>query len=113
MSGRFFLAFKMTPSKSEFMGLARGANVVPVYAELLADTETPVSAFAKFGGSGECFLLESAENVDNWGRYSFIGCNPTAVFNILSNEADGIKNDEFKRKNTGIVCRMTHNDGMK
>ena len=82
MSGRFFLAFKMTPSKSEFMGLARGANVVPVYAELLADTETPVSAFAKFGGSGECFLLESAENVDNWGRYSFIGCNPTAVFTL-------------------------------
>ena len=33
--------------------------------------------------------------------------------NRLSNEADGIKNDEFKRKNTGIVCRMTHNDGMK
>ena len=64
------------------MELARGANVVPVYAELLADTETPVSAFAKFGGSGECFLLESAENVDNWGRYSFIGCNPTAVFTL-------------------------------
>ena len=82
MSGRFFLAFKMTPSKSEFMELARGANVVPVYAELLADTETPVSAFAKFCGSGECFLLESAENIDNWGRYSFIGCNPTAVFTL-------------------------------
>lgn len=64
------------------MELARGANVVPVYAELLADTETPVSAFAKFGGSGECFLLESAENIDNWGRYSFIGCNPTAVFTL-------------------------------
>ena len=82
MSGRFFLAFKMTPTKTEFTALAENANVIPVYAELLADMETPVSTFAKLDGFDECFLLESAENIDNWGRYSFIGCNPEAVFTL-------------------------------
>ena len=72
----------MTPTKTEFTELAQNANVIPVYAELLADMETPVSTFAKLDGLAECFLLESAENVDNWGRYSFIGCNPSAVFTL-------------------------------
>lgn len=72
----------MTPTKTEFTELAQSANVIPVYAELLADMETPVSTFAKLDGLAECFLLESAENVDNWGRYSFIGCNPSAVFTL-------------------------------
>ena len=69
----------MTPTKTEFTVLAQSANVIPVYAELLADMETPVSTFAKLDSLAECFLLESAENVDNWGRYSFIGCNASAV----------------------------------
>ncbi len=80
MSGHLFLAFKMTPKKEQFAKCAAGANVVPVYAEILADTETPVSVFSKLGECGECFLLESAENINNWGRYSFIGCSPRAVF---------------------------------
>ena len=73
----------MTPDKETFKTLARGANVVPVYAQVLADTETPVSVFAKFESRFEdCFLFESAENIDNWGRYSFIGCRPRAVFTL-------------------------------
>lgn len=84
MSGRlFFGPSKMTPDKETFKTLARGANVVPVYAQVLADTETPVSVFAKFESRFEdCFLFESAENIDNWGRYSFIGCRPRAVFTL-------------------------------
>lgn len=62
--------------------MSQNANVIPVYAELLADMETPVSVFAKLDGFDECFLLESAENIDNWGRFSFIGCNPEAVFTL-------------------------------
>ena len=73
----------MTPDKKQFIEYAKYANVVPVYAELLADMQTPVSVFAKLeNAEGDCFLLESAENVDNWGRYSFIGCNPKAVFTL-------------------------------
>lgn len=70
----------MTPNKEQFIKYAATANVVPVYTELLADMETPVSTYSKLEGFDECFLLESAENVDNWGRYSFIGCNAKAVF---------------------------------
>ena len=76
----FFWPIKMTPNKEQFIKYAATANVVPVYTELLADMETPVSTYSKLEGFDECFLLESAENVDNWGRYSFIGCNAKAVF---------------------------------
>ena len=72
----------MTPSKNQFLKYAQDSNVIPVYAELLADMETPVSIFSKVCDSNEAFLLESAENLDNWGRYSFIGSNPKAIFTL-------------------------------
>lgn len=75
----------MTPNITQFKSLARGANVIPVFTELLADMETPVSIFAKLPRNISAFLLESAENVDNWGRYSFIGCNPRAEFRLRGN----------------------------
>ena len=84
MSGRlFFGPNKMTPNKEQFKSFAAGANVIPVYSQVLADMETPVSVFSKLENRfDDCFLLESAENVDNWGRYSFLGCNPKAVFTL-------------------------------
>jgi len=72
----------MTPNKNQFLKYAQESNVIPVYAELLADMETPVSMFSKVCDSNEAFLLESAENLDNWGRYSFIGFNPKAIFTL-------------------------------
>ena len=95
----------MTPTKTEFTELAQSANVIPVYAELLADMETPVSTFAKLDGLAECFLLESAENVDNWGRYSFIGCNPSAVF-TLNGKKSVLRfsdSEEIKRSSSNSV----------
>ena len=83
MSGRFFLRpEKMTTDKTQFEKYARNCNVVPVFEELLADMETPVSVFAKLGNAQESFLFESAEGMDNWGRYSVIGCRPKAVFTL-------------------------------
>jgi anthranilate synthase component 1 len=64
------------PSLEEFRALARDYSVVPVWREVLADLETPVSAFAKLVGDGEGFLLESVERAERWGRFSFIGRNP-------------------------------------
>ncbi len=78
----FFFAPYMKPTREEFKKLARDANVVPVYAELLADMETPVSAFAKIAERPGAFLLESAESVENWGRYSFLGFSPKAEFKL-------------------------------
>ena len=80
----------MTPKKEQFAKCAESANVIPVYAEILADMETPVSVFSKLEGVGECFLLESAENINNWGRYSFIGCSPRAVF-VLNGKKSKLK----------------------
>ncbi len=68
------------PSRSEFAALAAQGNIVPVYADLMADLETPVSAYAKLRGHGPSFLLESIEGGENLSRYSIIGCRPRKVF---------------------------------
>ena len=53
--------------------------MVPVWTEVLADLETPVSAFVKLVGDGPGFLLESVEHGERWGRFSFVGRNPSAT----------------------------------
>ncbi len=67
-------------SRDEFVALARDHTVVPVWREVLADLETPVSAFVKLVGAGEAdppaFLLESVEHAERWGRFSFLGRDP-------------------------------------
>ena len=63
----------LNPSRSVFMEQAATANVVPVWTEIVADGDTPISAFAKIGGEAPSFLLESAEQGDQVGRYSFLG----------------------------------------
>jgi anthranilate synthase component 1 len=65
-----------TPSLDSFLALARDYNVVPVWREVLADLETPLSAFAKLVGEREGFLLESVEHAERWGRFSFLGRDP-------------------------------------
>jgi anthranilate synthase component 1 len=69
-----------TPSLADFLELSRGGNLVPVYREILADTDTPVSAFLKTARGEHAFLLESVVGGDKWGRYSFLGSEPAAVF---------------------------------
>jgi len=63
----------LSPSRSVFAEQTATANVVPVWTEIVADGDTPVSAFAKIGGEAPSFLLESAEQSDQVGRYSFLG----------------------------------------
>jgi len=65
------------PSRKQFLALARNHTLVPVYRTLTADLETPVSAFLRAAWpEQECFLLESVENGEQVGRYTFIGLNP-------------------------------------
>src|SRR5436309_1838760 len=68
-----------SPSQHEFLKLAEQGNLVPVTRRLLADFETPLSAYKKIRGQGESFLFESVEGGEHLGRYSFVGCNPRAV----------------------------------
>jgi anthranilate synthase component I len=67
-------------SRDDFVALAREHTVVPVWREVLADLETPVSAFVKLVGASADdppgFLLESVEHAERWGRFSFIGRDP-------------------------------------
>lgn len=67
------------PGKAEFLELARQGDVIPVYTDLMADFETPVSVYAKLKGDGPAYLLESVEGGENLYRYSFIGCRPRLI----------------------------------
>ena len=65
------------PSLREAQQLARKGNVIPIYRELAADLETPVSVYMKLCGDNRpSFLLESVERGVQVGRYSFIGVDP-------------------------------------
>ncbi len=65
------------PSRKEFLDLARTHTLVPVCRTLMADLETPVSAFLRAAWpERECFLLESVEGGEQVGRYTFIGLTP-------------------------------------
>src|SRR5262245_15732655 len=68
------------PTREVFASLAAQGNVIPVYTDLMADFETPVSAYAKLKEAGPSYLLESVEGGENLSRYSFIGCRPRKVF---------------------------------
>jgi anthranilate synthase component 1 len=70
----------LTPSLEEFRTLAAKGNLVAVSTELVADAETPVSAFQKIDEGGYSFLLESVEKSDQAGRYSFVGSGPNLIF---------------------------------
>ena len=65
------------PSRKEFLALAKDHTLVPVCRILNADLETPVSAFLRAAWpERECFMLESVENGEQVGRYTFIGLAP-------------------------------------
>src|SRR3954470_9064102 len=68
------------PTREVFTSLAVQGNVIPVYSDLMADFETPVSAYAKLKDAGPSYLLESVEGGEHLSRYSFIGCRPRKIF---------------------------------
>ena len=74
------LAYSTIPTREEFRNLAKRGNLIPLIVDLVADIETPISAFAKIDNQGPCFLFESAEKNEESGRFSFIGFDPLIVF---------------------------------
>ena len=68
------------PSLKEFLKLSKKGNVIPVYKEINADLDTPVSAFLKIKKDDYVFLLESVEGQEKIARYSFLGTKPCLVF---------------------------------
>src|SRR5918999_388092 len=72
----------LTPSLEEVRELAREHSLVPLRHTFIADCETPVSAYLKLRGDGPSFLLESAEQGQQVGRWSFLGFRPRAVIRV-------------------------------
>jgi anthranilate synthase component 1 len=69
----------ISPSLGEFIARSERGNLVPVYRDILADLETPVTAFLKIGGHPHSFLLESVAGGEQISRYSFIGGDPFLI----------------------------------
>lgn len=90
----------VSPSLDDFCDLAEKGNVVPVYAQLAADFETPLSAYVKIMGDSEAFLFESAESSGESGRYSILGNNPRKII-----KAEGL--EITCRDNTGSGSQQT------
>ncbi|MBN2552986.1 MAG: anthranilate synthase component I [Spirochaetales bacterium] len=68
------------PSRQEFKDKAGEGNLIPVHTEVYADLETPVSAYLKLRRGENTFLLESVEGGTQVGRYSFLGRDPSIIF---------------------------------
>ena len=77
---------RLFPSREEFRALAEHGNLIPVYREIIADMETPVSAFQKIDTGDHSFLFESVEKGGKFARYSFLGASPQLIFQARESE---------------------------
>ncbi len=89
----------ITPSFTEFRKKLKSGNVIPVWDEVPASGNTPVSAFAKIDEGGHSFLFESVEGGDKWARYSFLGSGADCVFRA--------RGDKIEIEENGTVSRET------
>ncbi len=100
------------------MKLAGQGNLIPVTRRVLADFETPLSAYRKIRGQGESFLCESVEGGEHLGRYSFVGCNPRAVIKQTGNRIELSENGKVVEKfaiptNRNEDCTQCVHDGLE
>src|SRR5208283_4071164 len=99
------------PSLEEFKQKAKQGKLVPVYREILADMETPVSAFQKIDDGHHSFLLESMEGGEKWARYSFLGSRPSVVVRTSGRKAEIVRNGKtvkvaFERDPLEVVKKV-------
>jgi len=85
------------PSMDEFVRKSKQGNLIPVYREILADLETPVSAFLKIRDGKYGYLLESVEGGEKWARYSFLGSRPSLVVKGTNEELELIRPGHTER----------------
>ena len=99
-----------SPTLDEFQQLAAQGNLIPVARRILADLETPLSAYRKIRGAGESFLFESVEGGEHVGRYSFVGCNPRAV---IRQDGSHVQIFENGRVTESFVVGRDAKDGLE
>jgi len=98
------------PEKQEFVELSKKGNLIPVALKLLADFETPLSAYTKIRGKSEAFLLESVEGGERIGRYSFVGCNPAKVIRQIGNQVEVKSKDKIESTYTVVQSPKNKNE---
>jgi anthranilate synthase component I len=79
---------RFVPDRQSFIELARRGRLAFVYREVVADSDTPVSAYAKLGRGPYSFLLESVVGGEKWAAYSFLGVRPRAVLRARAGEME-------------------------
>ncbi len=84
-------------SFKEFKKFADQGNLIPLVLKLNADTETPVSAFLKMTEGPYRFLLESMEGGERWGRYSFLGSEPSLVVRSTGDQVEILRGKKIER----------------
>jgi len=80
------------PDMQTFAVLAAKGNLIPVYREIMADMDTPVTAFKKIDDGTYSFLLESIEGGEKWGRYTFLGASPEVVIRSRGESVEILQN---------------------
>lgn len=81
------------PDYATFLELSREGNLIPVYQEIMADMDTPVTAFKKLDDGRFSFLLESIEGGEKWARYSFLGSSPSLIIRSKGTTVEILEND--------------------
>jgi len=94
------------PDIDTFMRCADQGNLIPVYKEILADIDTPVSALVNLGSKSHIFLLESVEGGEKWGRFTFLGSDPRIIFSVNGE-------DVLIQQNGLINCHKHHGAPLK
>lgn len=84
------------PQFETFKKLTNEGNLIPVYREIMADMETPVSALLKLSSKTHAFLLESVEGGEKWGRYTFLGSDPDVIFRVRADDVVIRENGEIR-----------------
>jgi len=82
--------------------ISRDCSIIPISMEVYADMETPISLFKRYSDSSYCFLLESVEGGEKWGRYSFIGKAPFMTLKSVDGKS-------YVKKNDGTVTEKKEN----
>ncbi len=88
------------PDFPAFCQLLNSGNLIPVYREIMADMDTPVTAFKKIDDGHFSFLLESIEGGEKWARYSFLGSNPSIIIRSRGETVEIIENGTLSRQRT-------------
>ncbi len=92
------------PSFQEFKKASKNANLIPIFKEVLADMDTPITAFLKTATNSYSVLLESVEHGEHLGRYSFIAISPFLIFRSTSNRVTLLS------ENNRVLDQFTVND---